>query len=236
MSGMVDPCGCSCAAFSPTSLSDNDLTGLDAVPIVVCPLFGQLFFDEAVGVGVMTFFLKSASRIRLILGGLALVATQAFLSAAHAGDEIPAAQGPVVLRVTGQISATQAGAAEGEPIIELDRAGLEQLPWQSVEGFSAWTEGKQRFEGVLLRDLLDYVGVEGQDIRAIALNDYAANLPVSDAYAFDVLLVMRIDGADLRVRDKGPIWIVYPEPQPAEVHTSPHNEKMVWQLATLEIR
>ena len=76
---------------------------------------------------------------------------------------------------------------------------------------TAWTSGKQDFEGVSLKVLLERVGAFGDRIEAIALNDYKVEIPVSDFSRWPVILAYRANGALLRVRDKGPLWIVYPQ-------------------------
>jgi hypothetical protein len=41
----------------------------------------------------------------------------------------------------------------------------------------------------------------------------------------------------MSVRDKGPIWIIYPDPEPAGEFVRQHsNTKMVWQLERLQLR
>lgn len=45
-----------------------------------------------------------------------------------------------------------------------------------------------------------------------------------------VVLALRQNGAPMSVRDKGPIWIIYPNPNPGPeaALASPHNDKSVW--------
>lgn len=173
---------------------------------------------------------------RLTSIALALIASSAIISAAHASNSIAEPEGPVILEVQGHLSAAQGAATGAERVIRFDRAGLELLPQKTLETYTDWTEGPQAFEGVLLKDLLDYVGAIGKQIRAVALNDYAVTFPASDADDYPVLLALRRNGERMRIRDKGPIWIIYPNDDPSERTPGPHNEKMVWQLRRLEIR
>jgi hypothetical protein len=167
-----------------------------------------------------------------------LIASALFLLAGShfAMAELAAPQGRAILEISGQIGVGNAEDANGNPVAIFDFDGLTQLPQISVEMTTEWTEGLQVFEGVLLRDVLRLVDASGESIRAIALNDYEATIPMSDADTYDVLLALRQNGKLMRVRDKGPIWIIYPASQPDAHVANPHNLKMVWQLAKLRVQ
>src|SRR3546814_10926448 len=72
----------------------------------------------------------------------------------------------------------------------------------------------QVFEGPLLADLLIFVGAHGETLRAAALNDYEVNIPIADTDDYPALLALRQNVAPIAVRDKGPVWIIYPTPHP----------------------
>ncbi len=82
------------------------------------------------------------------------------------------------------------------------------------------TSKPQLFEGVPLRAVLDRVGARGKTMKAFALNDYEITIPFDDL-RFEPLLAMKADGQVLTVRDKGPLWIVYPR----DAHEVLHDVK-----------
>jgi hypothetical protein len=45
-----------------------------------------------------------------------------------------------------------------------------------------------------------------------------------------------MNGEYLEIRDKGPIWIVYPRDQFSELRNSMVDKKWVWQLSELEVK
>lgn len=139
--------------------------------------------------------------------------------------------GPVILTVSGNIEGVGSG-----PTVRLDRAMLESLGVTKLKTSTAWTSGESEFEGVLARDLLEAVGAEGTLVVATALNDYAASIPLRELYDYPVLLALKMDGEYLQIRDKGPIWIVYPRDQYSELRNSMVDKNWVWQLRELEIR
>ena len=168
---------------------------------------------------------------RLMAVGLALMLPVA-ASAALGKKQLDAEPvGPVILTVTGNIE-----GVGSRPVVKLDRAMLESFGVTTLRTSTAWTAGESEFEGVLARDLLEAVSAEGTMVVATALNDYVASIPLRELYDYPVLLAFKMDGRDLELRDKGPIWIVYPRDQYEELKNSMIDKNWVWQLSELEIR
>ena len=107
----------------------------------------------------------------------------------------------VMLDVTGQISDGPAA---------LDRDALHSLPPVTIKTTTVVTDGVHSFTGFLMRDLLESLDAQGDQVRAIALNDYVVDIPVTDFYDYDVIVAYNMDGDVLTRDDKGPLWIVYP--------------------------
>jgi hypothetical protein len=137
----------------------------------------------------------------------------------------------VVLTVTGNIAATNAGASA-----TYDMAMLEALPGRATETETPWTKGRVKFEGPLGSALLDQLGASGTTLKITALNDYAVEVPVEDFRKWPVILATRKDGKPMPVRDKGPIFVIYP----FDLDRSLYNEKIfsrsAWQVKSIEIR
>ena len=168
---------------------------------------------------------------RWIAVGVALllpVAASAALGKKHLGTE---PVGPVILTISGKIEGVGSG-----PVVKLDRAMLESLGVTKLKTSTAWTSGESVFEGVLARDLLDAVGAQGTVVVATALNDYVTSIPLREFYDYPVMLAFKMDGRNLEVKDKGPIWIVYPRDQHPELQNSMADKNWVWQLSNLEVR
>jgi len=89
---------------------------------------------------------------------------------------------------------------------------------------------------VLARQLMAAVGATGTTVRAVALNDFESTIPLADFDRYPVLLATSIDGRQLEVRDKGPIWIVYPWSDHPELDDLPTRRKSVWQLSSLHVQ
>ncbi|MFC4352976.1 molybdopterin-dependent oxidoreductase [Fodinicurvata halophila] len=142
-----------------------------------------------------------------------------------------APEGEVLLTITGNIEATN----DGDTAL-FDRAMLRALPERTLETGTVVTDGVNRFEGVLMRDLLERVGAEGEVVTARALNDYVIDIPMADFQNFDVLVATRMDGERLSPRDKGPLWIVYPRDDHGELQDIRYDYRWVWQLLQLDVK
>ncbi len=150
---------------------------------------------------------------------------------ALAGESLPEPSGPVLLTVDGRIL-----NAQSDGVALFDRAMLESLPQRTVVTSTRWTDGAQTFEGPLIRDLLERVEARGSRLLLRALNDFEADMPVSDAYDFDVILALSMNGEPLLRRDKGPIWVIYPRDTQPIPETAVYNARWVWQLSEIEVQ
>ncbi|WP_298726825.1 molybdopterin-dependent oxidoreductase [uncultured Ferrovibrio sp.] len=154
----------------------------------------------------------------------------------EASEALPAPQGEVILTVSGLIGRGNGKDAAGRPQASFDRAMLEAIGTTEIVTMTPWFPDVMRFEGVLLRDLLDKVAAQGSSLHAVAHNDYAADIPVEDARRFDVILAMKANGRTLTLRDKGPLFIVYPFSSDKALRSDVMYYRSVWQLRSLEVR
>jgi len=161
---------------------------------------------------------------------LILALLLALLPMPAAAAALPPPTGPVILTVSGRIAHTNgAGGAA------FDRAMLERLGLASLTTSTPWTEGVPTFTGVPLGALLSAVGAAGATLEVIALNDYKAEVPAADA-AKGALLALDMNGAPMRIRDKGPAWLVYPLDQDRSLRSNETKAKMVWQITRIVVR
>lgn len=156
------------------------------------------------------------------------------LSVATARSEnvsLTAPAGEVQLTLTGKIHKTN---SEGAAL--LDDAMLEALPRHTLKTSTVVTDGVKRFDGFLMRDLLEFVGADGTTVTASALNDYTIDIPMEDFVRYDVLVATHMDGERLQPSDKGPFWIVYPRDGHSDLQDIRYDYRWVWQLIQLKIK
>ena len=165
---------------------------------------------------------------RRVFGGVAL---GLWACVAAAADTLPAPQGEVVLTVTGDIALSN--SPEGAT---LDIPALEAMDPVEFETSTIWTDGPQTFRGVPLATLMKRLGAEGDVIAASALNDYTVEIPMQDAVPDGPIIAFEQNGKQLSVRDKGPLWIVYPYDDRTDYQSEVVYARSIWQLARIEVK
>jgi hypothetical protein len=150
--------------------------------------------------------------------------------AAYADDTANAPNGPVVLTITGL-----ANGSEPKGVIEYDMPALQALPQTQFETKTMWTEGVQTFQGVELKTLLDSVNVQEGTLVAMAINDYRIEIPIAEIEQGGPIIAYLMNNKPMSVRDKGPLWLVYPYDKTAKYQTEVVFSRSIWQLNRLEI-
>ena len=135
-----------------------------------------------------------------------------------------------ILTVSGKIAAGPEGS------VQFDRAALEKLGMVAVETKTPWHNGTVKFEGVPLDKLMKQVGANGEKVMAVALNDYATEIPIDDFAKYNVILALKRDGEYMPVRDKGPLFVIYPYDSDPELKSQKFYSRSVWQVARLIVK
>ena len=144
---------------------------------------------------------------------------------------LDAARGPVVLTVSGEISVTNAGDTA-----EFDIEMLEQIGTVTFSTSTIWTEGLQTFTGVELATLLEALGADGATLRSSAINDYSVDIPASDAVEGGPIVAYLRNGEPMSIREKGPLWIIYPYDSSPDYQSELVYSRSIWQLDRIEVR
>lgn len=155
-------------------------------------------------------------------------------SSAQAASHVVAArklEGPVILTISGRIA-----PADHSDKVEFDLTALKALGVTRLVTSTPWTEGTLEIEGVLLKTLLEHVGATGDLIFAEAFNDYNSEIPISDATEGGAVIAYQIDGKEMSVRDKGPLWLVYPYDSDPTYRSEVYFARSIWQLDRLTLR
>lgn len=139
--------------------------------------------------------------------------------------------GPAVLRISGVV--TQPNMQQQAVF---DMAMLQALPQHSFTTQTPWYAEPVKFTGPLLRDVLAAAGAKGEGITAIALNDYRTEIPFSDALKYDLIVATLMNDQPMPVREKGPLFLVYPFDSKAELQAATFYNRSAWQLRTLQIK
>ncbi|MDH5798723.1 MAG: oxidoreductase [Paracoccaceae bacterium] len=140
-------------------------------------------------------------------------------------EDISYPTGPVLLTVSGEISVVN------QPDTALfDLAMLQSLPSRTITTTTIWTDGIQVFEGFPLQALVEKLGIEGGILRMVAKNDYAIEFPVHEIEPEAPVIAYFRNGSEMSVRDKGPLWLVYPYDSSLDYQTEVVFNRSIWQL------
>ena len=157
-----------------------------------------------------------------------------FLSALGVAAQAQALNAPkelVVLTISGKIGIKNAGEAA-----RFDMKMLESLPQHSFTTNTPWYERPVKFTGPLLSDVLAAVKANGSVVKAVAINDYAISIPIADTTKHKVIVARLLDNKPMAVREKGPLFVVYPFDDSATLRSSVYYERSIWQLKALDIQ
>lgn len=138
----------------------------------------------------------------------------------------------VILTVSGAIANTNGP----DGTARFDLAMLDSLPQTRFATTTIWTKGKVSFSGVSLHALLNAVGAKGAKLRMVALNDYSVEVPIADAVDGGPIVASRVDDRTLSVRDKGPLWLVYPYDDNPAYRSEVVYSRSIWQLKAIEVK
>lgn len=144
--------------------------------------------------------------------------------------ELPKPTGKVLLTLSGNIENTN---EDGKAVFDV--ASLEKLGMVTFQTISPWYNGRTTFTGISLQKLMDYVGAKGSLVKVTALNDYTTEIPLSDFKKYNVILAMKVNGEYMRIRDKGPLFVVYPYDSMPELNNQIFYSRSAWQVSRMSI-
>ena len=74
------------------------------------------------------------------------------------------------------------------------------------------------------------MGATGESITISALNDYRIELPMNEVGTDGPLLAYLKDGQPMTVRERGPIWLLYPFDDNVAYQNELTYSRSIWQV------
>lgn len=157
---------------------------------------------------------------------VAVVTLLQLCASAQAGAcSLPLPREAIVLTIEGEIQECNSGTQA-----DFDMAMLEALPKTIVKTENPWEPAEAIYEGVLLRELVDHVRASGTVLNIRALNDYHADLSIEDVKQYGVILAYKRNGQYMPVREKGPLFVVFPFSDVPSLVSEQRFAQSVWQV------
>lgn len=116
------------------------------------------------------------------------------------------------------------------------REALQALPQSELTTETPWTKGNNIYQGPQLSTILDFAPNGFSTFRVYALNEYSYEITKADLKKYQFILAIKENGKAIRIRDKGPLWILIPFSKYPEIKTGDEIlNQLVWQLNRIEI-
>jgi len=114
----------------------------------------------------------------------------------------------------------------------LSLSDMDRFPQVEIRTATPWHQGLQIFSGPSLHAVLAAFDLTGATILAKAINNYESLLETAQTTPDYPILATRQNGTPMTVRDKGPVFIIFPYDRLG------HEDKAllrqsVWQLTVL---
>lgn len=164
---------------------------------------------------------------RILIGALALFCSLA--GSATLAVALDSTAGSKAARVVLTVS------GPGDFTRDFTVSDLEKLPRAEIRTKTPWHDGLQHFEGVSLQALMDNLGIRGRDAEVVALNRYRTTIPVSDFAEFKPILAYRRNGAPMEIREKGPLFIIYPYDSNPALKNETYFGRSAWQVRSISV-
>lgn len=111
---------------------------------------------------------------------------------------------------------------------------LLDLGAETLKTETPWTDGALEFTGVPLRKLLEEADIKTGTVAAQALNGYSVDIPVEPALAAGAFIAVQLNGDPMKVKDKGPFWIIFPWSSHPTLNNRDVRAWAIWQLSRVQ--
>ncbi|MGY5451919.1 molybdopterin-binding oxidoreductase [Agarivorans sp. MS3-6] len=121
-------------------------------------------------------------------------------------------------------------------VADFDLKMLQSLPQHTIVTRNPWVESRHHYKGPKVADILELVGAQSTELVLVALNNYEVEIEFADIAEYQPILAWSDNDRLMRVRDKGPLWLMLPIDQHPELLQMPYNDFMIWQLRSIVVK
>lgn len=147
------------------------------------------------------------------------------------GASVRASGDPVLLTVDSK--------GDGQDIRSFADADLMALPQVEFATSTIWTDTVATYSGPSLASVLDAAGAGAGAgagrLRMTAVNDYKVDMPRAQVEATVPIIANRINGKPFGIRDKGPLWLMFPFDADLRFQNEEVYSFSIWQLTQIAV-
>jgi hypothetical protein len=121
--------------------------------------------------------------------------------------------------------------------IHLSDRDLSALKQQKILTSSPWTTGVNTFTGPSLKEVVELWGTleNVAEIHLMSFDNYQIDIPKDLVDDTQPIVASRFNGQAYSLRQKGPLWIMFPFDESDDMQTGLYQSRAVWHLTTIEI-
>jgi hypothetical protein len=98
---------------------------------------------------------------------------------------------------------------------------------------NVWVNKTVTYTGVKLSTIIQKYNITSEWLKMTAINDYSIKVPIIDAEK-GAFIAYLADGKPMKIRDKGPLWVLYPFGENEELEIDTYHNRSIWQLKLIE--
>lgn len=120
-----------------------------------------------------------------------------------------------------------------ETALHLSQEQLKDLTQETLKTITPWTNEPEVYSGISLSSLIAHYQIQATKVRAKALNDYQVEIDLQQAINSGAFIASHAEGQPMKLRNKGPFWIVFPWSKYPHLIERKYQDWSIWQLTEL---
>lgn len=109
------------------------------------------------------------------------------------------------------------------------------LPQTAFRTSTIWTSGVDSYSGPSLAAVLAAADMPQDDLLISAINDYNVTFPADKISNDAPVLAVQVNGTPFSIREKGPIWVLFPFDDDDRYRAEDYFALSVWQLRQIDV-
>jgi hypothetical protein len=121
----------------------------------------------------------------------------------------------------------------GDEVINLSYEDMLEFTPVEHTMSNRWIEKTTTYTGVKLSGILEKYKITNEWLQMTALDGYSIKVPIVDA-GKGAFIAYLIDGKQIKIRDKGPLWLLYPFSENRALDIELYQNRSIWQLKEIK--
>ncbi len=126
---------------------------------------------------------------------------------------------------------------DGKAILSITESDLKSFPEVTFKATTPWYPKTVEFKGVSFKAVLEKAGIKSTDmLTVVAWDKYSTDVPAADAFEHNVMLATHADGVRMDLKNKGPLFIMYPMDDNPKLKDNQFYNRSVWSIKEIRVK